>query len=178
MLDATVAEVLDQVFIADGRRLVARNNRADLLGGVREFPDYGRRLRWNSAKPSTGSPHCYWVEDFLCTNGEHVSARRLRVMPIPTTATQITFDVRLRAPVVEVSELGDDSTDSGKVPVIANDHVESLLRPLFLKRWAGSPWFRDEVARKSIEEDAARANARLMDYLPQQKRNRRITAPI
>lgn len=177
-LDATVAEVLDQVFIADGRRLSARNHRGDLLGGVREFPDYGRRLRWNSARPSVGSPHSYWVEESLNTAGGHLSARRLRVMPIPVKATQITYDVRLRAPAVDVADLGDDTTDSTKVLVIPDDQVESLLRPLFLKRWAGSPWFRDEVGRKAIEEDAARAGARLADYHPQQKRNRRMTAPI
>jgi hypothetical protein len=178
-LGDTVAQVLDEVFLADGLRLSPRHTRADLLGGLREFPDYGRRLHVAGSTPTKGRPRCYWVEDFLLTGGtDHAAQRRLRFMPLPDSAQQVSYDVRLRAPRFTAADLGTDEEDSTRTLVVANDYHESLVRPLFLKRWSGSPWFRDEAARQSLQEDAARARATLADFHSQQKRNRRLAAPL
>lgn len=179
LLDDHVAQVLDEVFLAGGLRLAPRHTRADLLGGLREFPDYGRRLHHGTSAPTIGRPASYWVEDFLLTGGtDHAAQRRLRFMPLPATAQQVSYDVRLRAPRFTAADLGTDETDSTRTFVVANDYLESLVRPLFLKRWSGSPWFRDDAARTALQEEAARARATLADFHSQQKRNRRLAAPI
>jgi hypothetical protein len=174
-----VSQVLDQVYVAGGRRLAPAHSRGDFLSGPQSFPDYGHQISGGGAAPSVGQPHSYWVEDFLLTAGaNHASRRRLRLLPLPATTLQVSYDVRLRAPSYAAADLGDDSTDATRVLVVANDYHESLVRPLFLQRWSGSPWFRDETARQRLEEDATRARARLAEYYPQPKRNRRLTAPI
>ncbi len=164
LIDSTVSKVSGPVFIANGDRLVHKTNAADFYGGVTNYPDYGRNLRLTTNKPTHGTPRHYMVESFLLTAAStgHVQTHRIRVNPIPTAAIRLEYGAQLRAPTYAVADLGTDGADSTKTLVVADQYHESLLRPLFLERWSGSPWFRDEVARKQIKEDAAAARVGLV----------------
>ena len=182
-LPDTVERLIGPVYLADSIRLEKRVNRQDFNSvtlGSRGYGDYGRRrINLDVSRPLIGTPLTYWVEPSLSVGAtNHTSNLWLRVSPIPRAAVEVSFDVRLRSPRFEISDLESEDAPSDRTLVVASDYVESLVRPIFLARWANSPWFKDREARKALQDDAATARARLLAKRPQQPSNRRITAPI
>lgn len=180
-LQAYVDRVLGSVMLNEQFPLAKRVNRDDALTRQLMEPDYGRRLRTVSNRRQPGQPDSYWVESHFKTDGtaaSHESRLRLHLYPIPSGTCDIGFDVRVRAPKFTVSDLGTDATDSTVPMVVGADMVEAVVRPLFIERWSGSPWFRNKEALDQIKKDAEVAMDLLLSYRAQQPSNRRITAPL
>lgn len=180
LLDSSVGKVIGNVYLGDIRRLTKAVNRADLFNIIRQFPDYGRLFRATSMKPTIGVPSKYFVEAVLITGGAtgQASQLRLRVNPLPQQVYPIRYDAKFHPPRLTVADLGTDSVPSTKTMVVPEDQHESLLLPLFLLKWAASPWFKNEEMKKSIAESAAPALARLETFRVQQECNRTLAATM
>lgn len=179
-LPATVDRVIGAVMLNEQFKLYKRVNREDALTQTWPEPDYGRRIRI-VARRQPGQPNSYWVEAVLKSDGtaaSHESRLRLHLYPIPSKSFTVGFDVRLRAPQFTTANLGTDTVDSTVPLVVAADMVEAIVRPLFLKRWSGSPWFRNKEALVEIADQAKAALTLLAQYRVQQPSNRRIRAPL
>lgn len=179
LLDSSVDRVIGTVRLNETYELTKRVNRQDI--GLLISPDstdYGRRVTVLPMKHVVAQPLAYWVEPVYFTDGNVANNRsylRMRLFPMPFQAFTLGYDVRVRAPRFASGDLGTDSVDSTATIPVAADMVEACVRPLFLNRWAGSPWFRDKEARAAIAEDAKAATVLLAQYRPQQPSNRRIT---
>jgi hypothetical protein len=180
-LDSAVDRVLGAVKINETYELDKRVNRMDTVTRTWPEPDYGRRLKSIPSNYSVAQPVAYWVEPVYFTDGTLSTNRaylRMRIYPLPRANYSLAFDVRVKATRLVAGDLGSDSTDSTATLPIAADMVESILLPLFLKRWTSSPWFKDKEKAAAIAEDAKEALALLQQYRPQQESNRRIVAPL
>lgn len=180
-LATTVDRVIGAVLLNEKFPLDKRVNRRDALTHCWPESDYGRRLWTASNQRRPGQPDSYWVESFFINDGtaaSHVSRLRMHLYPMPQQSYTIAYDVRVRAPQFAVVDLGTDTTASTVPMVVAADMVEAIVRPLFIKRWSGSPWFRNKDAMKEIGDQAVAARALLTQYRAQQPSNRRITAPL
>lgn len=171
------AEILGRPLLEGYGFLTKSVNRIDLIQYPHEPADYGRRTRAiNGMQRVTGRPTHFWVESGY--NSVHGGLDRIRLYPTPTGITQLSYDVRLLARTVTVTDLGSDASDSTFVLPIQEDYHESLLRPIFLEKWSGSAWFRLEEQKRTIEKNAARARLLLQKFNPQRARNRRLRAPL
>lgn len=177
-LDVTVDRVIGAVLANEQWPIEKRNNRDDAM--TRIFPDptdYGWRMRPLPARHVQGIPVAYWVEAVYYTDGttaNNKASLRMKLFPMPQQAYTIEYDVRVKPPRLVVSDLGTDGADSTMSLPIAADMIESILRPIFLKRWSASPWFRDKESRAAIADEAKEAMGLLLQYRPQQPSNRRI----
>lgn len=103
------------------------------------------------------------------------SSLRLRFAPLPDRNITIGYDVRLRAPKFVAADLGTDDTPSTKKLVVPDDCVASIVLPLFLERFAMSPWFRvDKEITGRIITNAGLARARLNEFRAQEAIDNRI----
>lgn len=180
-LGATVDRVIGSVLLNEKYPLRKRVNRTDAMTRRCAEPDYGRILPAVVTQRGPGQPDSYWVEALMTNTGgasTHASTLRLRLYPMPSKSVTIAYDVRVKAPQFTIAQLGTDVTPSTVPMVVAADMVDAIVRPLFIKRWSGSPWFRNKDALKEITDQAVEANTLLMQYRPQQPSNRRITAPL
>lgn len=178
-ISTDVSGIVDDVFIRDGERLIFASNRKKLLSIVRESPDYGRSRTFENLKPLTGIPCRYMVETGL-TNETTGRAERsvVRVSPMPTSATGITYSALLAPPVFVVADLGTDGADATKTLVFPDSLHESILRPLFLAKFAKSPWFKDNEARKLIRQDELEALAKITELKKAKGNDIRFTPTI
>jgi hypothetical protein len=155
-------------------KLTSRANRDDFQRRPTRNADYGRQIRRPIVNtPIVGTPTDYWVEARMRTTSTLI----LRITPMPRAAGALTYDVRVNAPTIAVADLGTDSVDSTVVIYIESQYHESILRPIFLKKWSASPWFRDEEAAKKIDLEDKEARALLASFRPQQENARRMIAP-
>ncbi len=127
--------------------------------------DYGRPLR-----PSSGSfphridsPAAWWVEPVASTT----FALRLRVAPLPDRAYSLAYDAEVKPAAITTANFGSESTDPGVTFPLPGDMAESLLLPLVLQSWSGSPWFKDAEHRAEIARRAADAQRQLSNFRTQ-----------
>lgn len=165
VLAATDSEVRNQVHHADGRPLTPVTNIEDLRR-PRYFPDsdYGRGSLLPTLAPTIGNPDKYLAENFILTDGTNQTlARRVRVHPLPVALTQISILVTVRAPFFASTDLGSDGSPSTRTFLVPDNYHERFLKPIFLEKWASSPWFRDDAARRGIADNAAAARRALSE---------------
>jgi len=176
-LDSDAAELVDKPILEGFGYLDPSANKEDLLTYPRNSPDYRRRIAFSSPQTRlTGQPSRFFLENAY--NSDHTTTDRIRVYPIPLTAYQLSYFIKVKARTVTASDLGSDGADSTFVLPIQGDYHESILKPLFLERWSGSAWFREDSVKKSIIEEAKKARALLTSYQPQRVRPRRLRAPL
>lgn len=168
------ARVLKPVMWNESRELIPATNRAELYGRRTSYRDFGfrqPRSRMIGQKRS-GLPNMYFVEPFFSiSTGTH--GMRLRIHPMPSEAGLVSALVRHTAPRYSVADLGSDATDSTAPVPVAEDYIESIVKPIFLKRWSGSPWFRNQEAKQEINDQDQIARAILKEFKPQAFSNRR-----
>lgn len=181
VLGTDVAAVIGNVYDGAGDRITKANNKAALLrGGTVGYPDYGRVLRATGRKPTVGRPNLYFVENATLTGNTTSAASQMwmRFNPMPSAAMVVSFDVKVRAPRLTVTDLGSDIADSTIVLNVPEDAIESLLRPIFLLAWTASPWFKDEEAARAIAKRAEPALKALDAYKAQQESNLTMTPTV
>lgn len=91
---------------------------------------------------------------------------RLRFTPMPGWQTVIDANFQVAAQVVSVADILNTSTPVTFWTPAKLD--ETILADIALKRWAKSPYFRTESARKDIQLDYEKAVDRLRDFRGQQ----------
>jgi len=89
----------------------------------------------------------------------------------------VEYEARYRPTEITLANLGTDGSDPGVIPKIPSGHIESVLKPFFLKRWSVSPWFNNVEARPLIDEDYARALQIVSTWKPVERHELNLRSP-
>lgn len=177
LLDDDATQLIGQPFLVGFGYLDIAHNKQQLVEsfGRGDANDYGRRRRYRSTnnKLVTGQPTRFYVENYYDTSS-NLARSRMQVYPIPDRAYRITYFVALKARRLTIADLGTDAVDSAFVLPIQDDYVESIVKPIFLAKFTGSPWFRDDPAKAKIIQDAKDAKQMLSSMKRQGAVNRTI----
>ena len=111
--------------------------RDDLL-----LQDYGAHESLH--RRPTGQPESWWVES--CWLAASSPQLYLRLAPLPEREYSISYDLALKPRELVPADLTNDNL---VLPIVA-DFYDSVLIPVVLQRWSGSPWFRNGEARAEI----------------------------
>lgn len=189
-LPADVTLVSPQsVFLATGPGLHMATGLDDLLGASfrNAQTDYGRKFSPAAYRSRpTGTPTAYFVDTFV---SQTVSAKRLRVNPMPDREIGFTYEAMIRPPKV-MEHPGSGSPDPGIIwvsfaqspPTGANSEFDVIplpaewdelyLLPIARKRLMASAYFKNETAKPEILDQYRVAKDALAAMRPNRARPR------
>ena len=118
--------------------------------------DQGRY--WGVTDPTIGEPKRYWVETE--DSASNAPPRFLvRVWPLPSTDTQVSFDVQINAPRYSPTSLQNPE----HIPV-PDDYCEAMVIPLAARELTASPIFTGDAG--AVEAAGKRAERRVSNLIP------------
>lgn len=169
-LDAAVDRVLGAMLLHERRPLQILSSREQWmdwqsLSGRR---DYGFHSLIQTLRRQPGDPRAVWVESFLDPEGGAI-LYRARCAPLPDSTYRATLEVLAAVRQIQQEDWADGAEVFLPVP---GGRDYSILRPIVLQKWSGTPWFKNAESRQEIAAQYMRA----MDQLRAFKAN--AAAPI
>lgn len=156
-LPVTVSRVSDSVMVNETPIMWMEDARGQFIAG--------RQRR------EAGTPMVYWVESMFADQTPNL---KIRVFPMPDRDVTFAAEVENLPPVIEPDDIGDDDEDPdpGTTIPVQNQYTHSIVRPIFLVKWASGPWYRREADNlRSLKEDEAKALALLNELSLQNRRH-------
>lgn len=165
LLEQSVDRVLSGSIAHERRPLAVATSRDEWMRWM--IQSFGRRdygiysAGRIDAQRQTGIPRAVWIDAQLDENDSR-TRYRARCAPMPDN----TYRATLEALIAPRAATEDDLADGADVYLPVPGNRYNLLSALTMNQWAGSAWFKNESARKTIAQNYAKAVTELREFSP------------
>ncbi len=161
-LDTAVDRVLGALLLTERRALQVLSSRQEWMEwqSLSGSADYGFGALSQTTRRQPGIPRAVWVESFLDPEGGPI-VYRARCAPLPDSTYRATLEVLAAVRSIQPEDWADGADVYLPVPG-GRDHT--ILRPIVLQKWSGTPWFANDKARQEIATQYGRALEQLRQF--------------